>query len=183
MIRQAIGTAPPSSGPQTADSHRRPGRQMTGKTLNERLAESKGEPFEYEGVTVHGIYRCEVHPDDIVQVRFVRRTPTIRQGLQLKINRGRLLVNGQSSKSGVLWMDTAPGVVEIVCNPPRRGATLSVWNAWERDGIMHAWLGNAGMVFEQRDDAIILKCSDGVGNPDFQDLVVELRLVHRHENS
>ena len=152
---------------------------MTGKTLNERLAESKGEPFEYEGLTVHGIYRCEVHPDDTLQVRFVRWNAMIRQGLQLKINRGRLLVNGQSSKSGVLWMDTAPEVVEIVCQPPKAGATLSLWNTWERDGIVHAWLGNAGMLVEQRDDAVVLKCSDGVGNPDFQDLVVELRLVHR----
>src|SRR5256886_11565124 len=119
---------------------------MTGKTLNERLAESKGEPFEYGGFTVHGVHRCEVHSDDLLQVRFVRRTPTIRQGLQLKINRGRLVVNGRSSKSGVLWMDTAPELVEIVCQPPRTGATLSMWNVWERDGIIHAWLDNAGMV-------------------------------------
>jgi len=154
---------------------------MKGKTLNERLAESKGAPFEYEGVTVHGIYRREVHPGDVLQVRFVRRKPTIREGLQLKIERGKLLVNGESLKSGVLWMDTAPEVVEIVCQPPRSGATLSLWNAWERDGIMHAWLGNAGMLVEQRDDTVVLKCSDGVGDPDFQDLVVQLRLVHRHK--
>jgi len=155
---------------------------MTGKTLNERLADSKGEPFEYEGLTVHGVYRRDVHQDDLLQVRFVRRTPTIRQGLQLKTNRGQLLVNGQSLKSGVLWMDTAPEVVEIVCHPPRPGATLSIWNVWEREGIVHAWVGNAGMLVEQRNDAVVLKCSDGVGKPDFQDLVVELRSVVRHKN-
>jgi len=45
---------------------------------------------------------------------------------------------------------------------------------------MMAWLGNAGMLVETQDDAVILKCSDGVGSPDFEDLVVELSLKHGH---
>jgi hypothetical protein len=50
-----------------------------------------------------------------------------------------------------------------------------VWNCWEVNGVMHAWLGNAGMRVERTPNgAIQLRCSDGDGVPDFEDLVVRI---------
>jgi hypothetical protein len=44
---------------------------------------------------------------------------------------------------------------------------------------MHAWTGNAGMVIEERTRSLLLKCSDGVGNVCFSDLVVTVDITDR----
>ena len=56
--------------------------------------------------------------------------------------------------------------------------TLQLWNSWVVGTSHHAWTGNSGIVREQLDvpegakDRIRLWCSDGLGNPQFDDLVV-----------
>jgi hypothetical protein len=153
---------------------------MPDNSLSGRLAESKGEPIEYEGQTVHGIYRWDVHPGDVLRVSFQHATSEVRQGLNVAIKEGQLSVEGQRIKRLVLWADTAPKAVDVVCQPPKSGALLQAWNCWDRYGRMDAWMGNAGMLVERRDGAVVLKCSDGIGSPDFRDLVVELTLVCPH---
>jgi len=155
---------------------------MAEKSLSERLAESKGQPIEYEGRAVHASYHREVHSGDVLFVRFIKSAGEARQGLSISLKKGALRVNEQSLRDVVLWKDTAPELVEIVCQTPKQGAVLSVWNAWDRSGILQAWLRNAGMLVEEQDDAVILRCSDGVGPPDFGDLVVELKFVCPHKN-
>ncbi|MBB2974945.1 hypothetical protein FHX49_000486 [Microbacterium endophyticum] len=40
---------------------------------------------------------------------------------------------------------------------------------------MQAWLGNAGMrATTEQPGRVVLGCSDGEGEPDFEDLVVEI---------
>lgn len=94
----------------------------------------------------------------------------------MSIKKGQLTVDGQTMNRLVLWTDTAPEVVQVVCRPPKAGAVLRAWNNWDRNGTMMAWLGNAGMLVEDQNDCVVLRCSDGIGPPDFEDLVVELRL-------
>src|SRR5256885_16447680 len=97
---------------------------MPDKSLSERLAESKGAPIDYHGKTVHGIFRWEVHPGDILRVSFLRASSAVRQGINVSIKQGQIFVDGQSMKHLVLWMDTAPKIVEVICQPPRSGAPL-----------------------------------------------------------
>ncbi len=59
----------------------------------------------------------------------------------------------------------ASGAVDIIC-----------WNTWFVDDIEHAWIGEAGMRLAGA-DPIRLECNDGLGDTDFGDLVVELRIT------
>src|SRR5881397_2580858 len=47
-------------------------------------------------------------------------------------------------------------------------------NSWDQGGILQSWLGNAAMLIEEKEGSVILRCSDGLGDPEFGDLVVEL---------
>jgi hypothetical protein len=43
------------------------------------------------------------------------------------------------------------------------------------NGVTHAWFGNAGMRVTAGEGGVIqLRCSDGEGEPDFDDLVAEV---------
>ena len=55
---------------------------------------------------------------------------------------------------------------------------LTLWNIWMHEGTEHAWTGNSGMMVERLEnpvgasDRMRLWCSDGLGDPSFDDLVV-----------
>jgi hypothetical protein len=61
---------------------------------------------------------------------------------------------------------------------------VRIWNAWWEDalgGFMNAWKGNAGFLTEpDPDGSLWLRCSDGIGDPNFTDLVVRVDL-QRHQ--
>src|SRR2546425_11273582 len=97
---------------------------MTEKLLSARLADSRGQPFDYEGHTVRGSYQIEVHPGDVVVVHFVKFTTAVRQAIRMSLKKGTLFGHGQDVKELILWTDTAPETVQIVCYPPTKGATL-----------------------------------------------------------
>jgi hypothetical protein len=42
------------------------------------------------------------------------------------------------------------------------------------DDIVQAWVGNSGMLIHRENAVVSLKCSDGTGNVDFTDLVVQI---------
>ena len=97
------------------------------------------------------------------------------QAVRLKIERGLVIANHQRLTDVVLWADTSPPVVEIAIEPNgEHHATLKVWNAWRDDGVMQAWFGDAGMIVEESSAGLWLRCSDGVGEMDFSDVVFEV---------
>jgi hypothetical protein len=67
--------------------------------------------------------------------------------------------------------------------------TLQIWNSWLLGDAEHAWIGNSGMVVEELsvpDDAAArmrLWCSDGLGDPQFDDLVVVVTIGPRVETN
>ncbi len=95
------------------------------------------------------------------------------QGLRIKATKGTIQVNGQSQTDIILWADTSPASVELTIHA-KNGCELKAWNVWRRDDIAQAWIGNAGMLIDKVDDVVTLKCSDGIGEADFTDLVVQL---------
>lgn len=77
----------------------------------------------------------------------------------------------------LLWCDTAPDLVAVqVRQKPRARRSLKVWNVW-RTGtdVTHAWLRNAAMQVEgEPTRRLTLRCSDGIGDPTFDDLIVKM---------
>jgi len=98
------------------------------------------------------------------------------QGLRLKVDKGSVVVDGRKYKDVVLWADSAPADVEVTCDTGKNStAELRVWNCWkEDDGVMQAWLGDAGMVIDEHDQRVSIRCGDGTHPFDPRDLEVEL---------
>ena len=140
--------------------------------LSEQFMESKGAPILFNGMLVHGIYVKTVQAGSTFNVKFVSYTTDFVQGLTVKTDRQVLEVANQRLKSFVLWADTPTRDVE--CRVRGRGIkTIKFWNSW-RDGGTMAWMRNAGMRIEEIDGGVRLHCSDGRGDADFTDLVVEI---------
>lgn len=144
--------------------------------LAQRFIESKGGPIEVDGRLVHSIFRRKVERS--TAVRLTRQASSASgpvTGLRLKVQRGSLRVNEASFADVVLWSDTSPYEVVVRCEVPKGGTELRVWNCWrDEQGVMQAWLANAGMLVAEDGGRVTLRCSSGPGGVSFDDLVVQL---------
>jgi hypothetical protein len=144
-------------------------------TLGELFRRSRGAPIEFQGRTVHALFEHPLSGPEIGQVELRSNQPR-PEGVCVTIVKGSLLINGQQLPEAVLWADTAPACVTVVCQPKGASAVLRVWNTWkDEQGTQHAWIGNAGMLVEIAGECVILRCSDGMGDVDFDDLIVSIR--------
>lgn len=153
------------------------------KTLGERFRESRGAPLSVDDHLVHMIYERSVEFGDILGVHRLKQCKKPVQALRLKIDSGTLSIDGKKLKDIVLWADSSPEFVEVKCLP-RDGekATLKVWNAWRDDeGVMQAWIGNAGVLIDEHESGALLHCSGGTESVDFENLVVDLRFTTLRE--
>ncbi len=152
---------------------------MTSK-LSDLFQASSGAPIEWEGQRVQMMY--EMHPagTEELEITFEQPSPARPQALRLRARGAVLEINGSRLDDVVLWSDSAPESVIVRVVPDKFSKApmnLRLWNAW-RDpaGTMQAWIGNAGMRVEQRDDgSTVLRCSDGFDEPTFNDLVAVLK--------
>ncbi|KRA67188.1 hypothetical protein ASD89_02960 [Caulobacter sp. Root656] len=120
-------------------------------------------------------------PDQMV-LEFRRGVATPVQGLAIKLEGGILCANDVEARHLTLWLDTAPKEVCLLITKKKKKARLMIWNIWRDtiDGrdITQAWLGNSGMRIELSGEGneTILRCSDGVGPVNFDDLIVGARM-------
>ena len=145
--------------------------------LAERFARDRGAPQVVDGVTVHNSFRHTVMRGSRVHIRRLAATTSAVQGLRVKLLKGGFLrVNNQRSKEVVLWADTSPEDLEILCAPSTETAEFIAWNCWrDAKGIMQAWIGDAGIVIEGSDNTFLLRCSAGYHRFSPTDLDIELR--------
>lgn len=143
--------------------------------LSELFSKSRASQIDWGG----DLYSMYTLPTDatVVRLAFISSSAPLRQGIRLKSSGGSILVNDQSLQDVVLWEGSAPAVVEMRLQwEGSLNRSLRVWNCWERNGVTDAWTGNSGMRVEVREHGVfILQCSDGDGDPDFSDLVVEIQ--------
>jgi hypothetical protein len=151
---------------------------MTIKTFGELFMQSKGEPITYLDKEVHAIHRIAVSSRTRLSISVLGANPSVRQAIRITIEKGTALVSGMDLQDVVLWTDTAPKTVEVDVSPTSKGCMVKLWNAWaDSAGTMQAWIGNAGMLIEQVDAGLRVRCSDGIGEPSFSDLILEIKSV------
>jgi hypothetical protein len=159
-------------------------------SMMSRFVESGFQPVEFEGEIVHPMYTVDINERDHVRVTWIDANSPRVQGLTLRLRipgrmgrkgeGGLLRVGDAESPSIILWMDTAPEVVDAECIERADGAVLQVSNRWRLpDGREDEWLNNYGIKLEPvGQDALVLHCSDGYGDaPSFDDLIVRLDVV------
>ena len=148
-------------------------------TYSDIFLREQTEVISVEGVEVRRrLVLPAVPPGSALTVRFDRYRRDVAQGVVLSIKRGKFVVRSERSADMVLWSDTAPAVVELAMTH-RVPADVILWNTWRGWG---GWpvgsTGYAGMrVTSSAPGVWRLNCSDGVGGPDFADLVVDVRLI------
>jgi hypothetical protein len=165
---------------------------MTDPTMMDLFAEADWGPVEVDGQPVHPMYRTEISEGDVVRVEWLSAASPRVQGLTLRLRLpdvrgsrgygGLLGVEQDEAPAIGLWMDSAPPVVEARCVKLTPGAQLRVSNTWRMDdGREDEWFLNFGMKIEELEDgAVILNCSDGIGNElTFDDQVVRIAIRHR----
>lgn len=141
---------------------------------------SRGGPIEYEGRELHLAFVLPVHAGDEIRIVFLRFTRELRQGVRI-VTRGRgckVSVGGRLLDDVVLWSDTAPREVLMTVHGGGKGAEIRIWNVWEdpiRGTMLQALSSGAIEIQPQPDRSVVLRCSDGSGEPEFDDLVILLR--------
>lgn len=154
----------------------------------EQFAANGFKAIKYDGLTVHPMFRSPVAPGDRWRLTWLEAASPRVQGLTLRVRlpdvpgrrgeAGRLKVADAASASIVLWTDTAPAVVEVLCEEAVEGAELCVSNRWRLDdGREDEWLNNFGMLIERDSNGrTMLRCAEGYGRdrPSFTSLVVRL---------
>jgi len=148
------------------------------KTLAQLFMKSAGRPVEYEGLTVHSAVFKQVHEAGRFIVRFIKAVTIPMQALRIRIDPGKLLVENTESAQILLRLDTCPDVVNVRFRPSPEGSRITFYNAWiNEDGGVDAWLVHAGMLVEETVNKMLLRCSDGRGEPTFDDLIVEIEFL------
>ncbi len=147
--------------------------------LADLFAAARSPTIDWEGTPVHAMWEIDPVPNQVV-FEFRRGVATPVQGLAIKLEEGILCANNVEAKHLTLWQDTAPKEVCVLITK-RKKARLMIWNIWRetiggRD-VTQAWLRNSGMRIEPSGDGneTILRCSDGIGPVNFDDLIVVAR--------
>lgn len=144
--------------------------------LSAIFAEQQASQIDWNG-PLFSLYELSSEATRLtVEIRSVGSA--LRQGVRVKVRGGQLEIDGVEATDFALWHDTAPSQVQINIRWKGKGPrSLRIWNSWEHNGVAHAWLGNAGMRIEEVEAGrYLLHCSDGEGEPEFDDLVVGVKV-------
>ncbi len=137
----------------------------------------QADEIVWQGLKVRKAFRRAITREQVFDFEFLRATSDPVQRIVLGLRGGELELLGQRAKHFGLWRDTAPDRFGVRAIPaePDAAAELVVWNEWRlRNGSVFAHLGNAGIVTTESETSVELRCSDGEGQVDFDDLVVRL---------
>ncbi len=145
-------------------------------SLAQSFAKGSGRRTKWQGSTVHSVLKVDVSAGDRIVVERVRSSRVRAQALKLAVDRGDLRANGIAVPVVSIWSHTAPERVEIQV-VGRRAKSIDIWNAWSYEGVDSSWIGNAAMLVEREGRGQLLRCSDGLGDPTFDDLVVRLEVI------
>lgn len=158
-------------------------------SMMSRFVSSGFEPVEVDGETVYPMVRMHPRVGDRLVITWLSASSPRVQGLAVRLRRpgiagskgngGVLRVESIEAPSIMLWIDSAPPIVDIHVEDVIADAELQVSNRWRlADGREDEWLNNYGILIDEIDPyTFVLRCSDGFGDDlSFDDLVVRLQL-------
>jgi len=120
--------------------------------------------------------QLSVKEGDVISVTRVSASSTRAQALKIAVDKGNLRANGLLMTSAAIWTHTSPetATLEVI---GRKARSIDVWNSWSFDGVDSSWLGSAGMLIGSDAATHTLRCSDGLAEPTFDDLVVTISVT------
>ena len=149
-------------------------------TLAGAFRSGSGRQTQWRGQTVHSVLSIPVVEGDTIEVQRIGSSQVRAQALKLGLDRGDLRANGLLVPTVAIWSHTAPEIVTLQV-VGRRARSVDIWNAWSSGGVDSSWLGNAAMTVDHDGakvpDRWVIRCSDGLDEASFDDLIVELRVI------
>ncbi len=131
------------------------------KTLAEMFQASKGGDVEVDGAVYSSIYKVSlskgVHQ---FMIKLEGSNSNVVQGIRVSVRKGSAVINEIESRHFLIWNDNSPPVVTIRVHA-EDGGLLSLWNVWQTRIGEQAWVGDAGMLIEERSGVVTFSCSDG----------------------
>ncbi|WP_337169514.1 hypothetical protein [Gemmatimonas aurantiaca] len=149
-------------------------------TFADQFQSTNGAPIRYDGRELHAKLAFQVKNGDTIELRFLRSAERPVQGIGITCEKCEIRVASTTAKRIGLWADTAPRTVTLEVVKARTDAHVIFFNQWrdEKYGSTMYRVNNAAMeLVPQPDASILVRCSDGWGEPDFNDLVFQI--VHR----
>lgn len=147
------------------------------ETLSSIFQRTQGAPIEIGERLVFPIFKKKIKAG---QTNFLaRRLKSSKQpvsGLRVKVLKGEIEVNNQRHSEIILWADSSPESVffsvvsKVACE-------LKIWNVWRVNGVVQAWVGNAGIVINEEGGVTKLECSGGTDLVDFSTLVFQIESI------
>lgn len=144
------------------------------ESLSTLFQKSNGLPIELGGCLAYPIFKMvikESKKDFLVRRLHATKSPI--SGLRIKVVKGEIEIKGERHPEVILWTDTCPESVSLSILS-KSGCELKTWNVWRVDDLTQAWVGNAGLLISEENKIIMLECSNGSGEIDFSDLVVQI---------
>lgn len=132
-----------------------------------------GRKTKWQGEIVHSFLHIGVKEGDTIEVERLEASPTRAQALKVAVDKGSLRTNGVVLSPIAIWTHTSPkqATLHVV---GRKARSIDIWNSWSFEGVDSSWLGSAGMIVESTNNVHTLRCSDGLGEPSFDDMVVRV---------
>ncbi|NKY43086.1 tetratricopeptide repeat protein [Nocardia cerradoensis] len=138
------------------------------------------EPVGWHGVTVHPMYSQRLGAETTV-VRLVLHAAAPPPGL-LGLGIGVSVIDGYATLRGHrlpgvdVWSDALAEGTDLHLSGTGPAAAYTLTPVWmTATGAVESWTGNYGLVIERgAADSMLLRCSTGVGDPDFEELVVAM---------
>jgi hypothetical protein len=160
------------------------------RTLADRFRTQRTDRIRVDGVEVLSLVEIDVEQEELVEVLIETARTDIDQALNIRSSLSDLVALSDSGQSPddfdddkglgfelVTVQASQVHRVELAC-AETSPHSLQLWNSWVMGDSHHSWTGNSGIVAEELEvppgasTRVRLWCSDGLGDPQFDDLVV-----------
>ena len=153
------------------------------RTLADRFRTQRTDRILVDGIEVLSLVEVDVPKDSVLEVIVEDSRPDIEQSLRIRSKSDDVAIVGSNlaaAESMLVLTETFPVFEVEFADPDSDGGTIQIWNSWILGDGEHSWVGNSGIVKEHIEipegasERLRLWCSDGLGDPDFDDLVLLL---------
>ncbi|MBF6328221.1 tetratricopeptide repeat protein [Nocardia transvalensis] len=141
------------------------------------------DPVDWCGTAVYPMYCEPLGPDPTVVALWLRAAAPpeglLGLGVGLSVLGGHVALQGRRLRGVDVWTDAMADGIELEVCAAGPDASFTLTPVWmDMRGTTESWTGNYGVVIERTPEGKpLLRCSTGVGPPDFGELVVEMTVT------
>lgn len=153
------------------------------RTLADRFRTQRTDRIRVDGIEIVSLAEVDVPEGSVLEVIVEDSRPDVEQSLRILSQAGNITVSNsdfEPAESILVLGESYPAFEIEFTDPESTGGTLQLWNSWILGDGEHAWIGNSGIIIESlpvpegASNRLRMWCSDGLGDPDFDDLVLLL---------